>query len=77
MLKAPHQPTHLDMDAMAWTEGLIVTQDIRLSDFPAQVSRYRHGYPGQRRNCRFAPVRGKFRPQTRSSCFSCCRKRCP
>ncbi|CAI3791206.1 Protein FecR [Pseudomonas sp. MM221] len=37
---------HLDMDAMAWTEGLIVTQDMRLSDFLAQVSRYRHGYLG-------------------------------
>jgi ferric-dicitrate binding protein FerR (iron transport regulator) len=34
----------MDMDAMAWTEGLIVTQDMRLSNFLAQVSRYRHGY---------------------------------
>lgn len=36
----------VDMDAMAWTEGLIVTRDIRLSDFLTQVSRYRHGYLG-------------------------------
>lgn len=34
----------VDMDAMAWSEGLIVTRDMRLSDFLAQVSRYRHGY---------------------------------
>lgn len=32
------------MDALAWTEGLIVTRDMRLADFLAQVSRYRHGY---------------------------------
>ena len=36
----------VDMDAMAWTEGLLVTRDIRLVDFLAQVSRYRHGYLG-------------------------------
>ncbi|WP_296235064.1 FecR domain-containing protein [Pseudomonas sp. UBA4617] len=36
----------VNMDAMAWTEGLIVTRDIRLSDFLTQVSRYRHGYLG-------------------------------
>ncbi|NIF30475.1 DUF4880 domain-containing protein [Pantoea sp. Tr-811] len=36
----------LDMDAMAWSEGLIVTRDMRLTDFLAQVSRYRHGYLG-------------------------------
>ncbi len=35
---------HVDMDAMAWSEGLIVTRDMRLLDFLAQVSRYRHGY---------------------------------
>ncbi|NQD56675.1 DUF4880 domain-containing protein [Pseudomonas sp. CM25] len=37
---------HVDMDAMAWSEGLIVTRDMRLFDFLAQVSRYRHGYLG-------------------------------
>ncbi|WP_422422954.1 FecR domain-containing protein [Pseudomonas sp. GZD-222] len=33
-----------DMDASAWTEGLIVTRDMRLADFLAEVGRYRHGY---------------------------------
>ncbi|MFJ4458305.1 FecR domain-containing protein [Pseudomonas sp. NPDC089392] len=40
------QLEHVDMDAMAWSEGLIVTRDMRLFDFLAQVSRYRHGYLG-------------------------------
>lgn len=35
-----------DMDAGAWTEGLIVTRDMRLADFLAEVGRYRHGYLG-------------------------------
>ena len=39
-----HRLAHLDMDAMAWAEGLIVTQDMRLREFLRQVSRYRHGY---------------------------------
>ncbi|MBK5003052.1 DUF4880 domain-containing protein [Pseudomonas sp. S31] len=34
----------VDMDATAWSEGLIVTRDMRLGDFLTQVSRYRHGY---------------------------------
>jgi len=34
------------MDAMAWSEGLIITRDMPLLDFLAQVSRYRHGYLG-------------------------------
>ncbi|MEG0862578.1 MAG: FecR family protein [Pseudomonas sp.] len=33
-----------DMDASAWTEGLIVTRDMRLADFLSEVDRYRHGY---------------------------------
>ena len=41
-----HQLEQVDMDAMAWTEGLIVTRNMRLFDFLAQVSRYRHGYLG-------------------------------
>lgn len=41
-----HRLEQVDMDAMAWTEGLIVTRDMRLFDFLAQVSRYRHGYLG-------------------------------
>ncbi|BBH43644.1 anti-sigma factor FoxR [Pseudomonas sp. KU43P] len=34
----------VDMDAGAWTEGLIVTRNMRLADFLSQVNRYRHGY---------------------------------
>ncbi|MCO7566997.1 FecR family protein [Pseudomonas sp. S 311-6] len=34
------------MDASAWAEGLIVTRDMRLADFLAEVGRYRHGYLG-------------------------------
>ncbi|MBF8754047.1 FecR domain-containing protein [Pseudomonas guariconensis] len=34
------------MDASAWTEGLIVTRDMRLDAFLAEVARYRHGYLG-------------------------------
>ena len=41
-----HRVEQVDMDAMAWTEGLIVTRDMRLFDFLSQVSRYRHGYLG-------------------------------
>jgi transmembrane sensor len=33
----------LDMEAGAWAEGLIVTGDMRLADFLAEVSRYRSG----------------------------------
>ncbi len=41
-----HRLEQVDMDAMAWTEGLIVTRDMRLFDFLSQVNRYRHGYLG-------------------------------
>lgn len=41
-----HPMTHEDMDAGAWTEGLIVTRDMRLADFIAEVGRYRPGYLG-------------------------------
>lgn len=34
------------MDIGAWADGLIVTRDMRLSDFLAEVGRYRHGYLG-------------------------------
>jgi transmembrane sensor len=34
----------VDMEAAAWTEGLIVSRDMRLGAFLDQVSRYRHGY---------------------------------
>ncbi|MFC5697681.1 FecR domain-containing protein [Pseudomonas sp. GCM10022186] len=33
----------LDMEAGAWADGLIVTRDMRLSDFLSEVARYRHG----------------------------------
>ncbi|MGF6691302.1 transmembrane sensor [Metapseudomonas resinovorans] len=33
----------LDFEAGAWVDGLIVTRDMRLADFLAEVSRYRHG----------------------------------
>ncbi|MDZ5113610.1 FecR family protein [Pseudomonas putida] len=41
-----HRLEQVDMDAMAWTEGLIVTRNMRLFDFLSQVRRYRHGYLG-------------------------------
>jgi ferric-dicitrate binding protein FerR (iron transport regulator) len=34
----------LDMDVGAWSEGLIVTRNMRLGDFLQEVARYRHGY---------------------------------
>lgn len=34
----------LDMDAGAWTDGLIVTRNMRLEDFLNEVGRYRSGY---------------------------------
>lgn len=42
----PRQIEQLDMDASAWSEGLIVTRAMRLADFLAEVGRYRHGYLG-------------------------------
>lgn len=52
---------HMEMDAMAWTEGLIVTQDMRLSNFLAQVSRYRHGYLGCSNDIADLRLSGVFR----------------
>lgn len=34
---------HPDMDANAWSDGLIVTRDMRLADFLSEVGRYRQG----------------------------------
>ncbi|TDV59137.1 FecR domain-containing protein [Pseudomonas sp. LP_7_YM] len=34
----------LDMDPGAWADGLLVTRDMRLDDFIAEVARYRRGY---------------------------------
>ncbi|WP_370600615.1 FecR domain-containing protein [Pseudomonas nitroreducens] len=33
-----------NMDSGAWAEGLIVTRDMRLADFLAEIGRYRHGH---------------------------------
>jgi len=33
-----------NMDSAAWADGLIVTRDMRLADFLAEVSRYRRGH---------------------------------
>ncbi len=38
------QVTPSGMDAMAWTEGLIVGKNMLLRDFLTQISRYRRGY---------------------------------
>ena len=35
---------HSNMDSGAWAEGLIVTRDMRLADFLAEIGRYRHGH---------------------------------
>lgn len=35
-----------DMDASAWVDGLIVTRNMRLRDFLAEVARYRRGHLG-------------------------------
>ena len=35
-----------DMDAAAWVDGLIVTRNMRLRDFLAEVGRYRRGHLG-------------------------------
>lgn len=32
------------MDSAAWADGLIVTRDMRLADFLAEIGRYRHGH---------------------------------
>ncbi|OBY91518.1 peptide ABC transporter substrate-binding protein [Pseudomonas sp. AU11447] len=33
-----------NMDSAAWADGLIVTRDMRLADFLAEIGRYRHGH---------------------------------
>lgn len=43
--EAVRLPT-LNMDAGAWSEGLLVTRDMRLRDFLTEVGAYRHGYLG-------------------------------
>ncbi|KAF1061133.1 MAG: Protein FecR [Pseudomonas citronellolis] len=34
------------MDSAAWADGMIVTRDMRLADFLAEIGRYRHGHLG-------------------------------
>ena len=41
-----HRPAQATMDASAWAEGLIVTRDMRLDAFLAEVGRYRPGFLG-------------------------------
>ncbi|MET0612258.1 MAG: FecR family protein [Pseudomonas caspiana] len=43
--EAVQLPT-LDMDAGAWSEGLIVTRNMRLRDFLTEIGAYRHGHLG-------------------------------
>lgn len=33
-----------NMDSAVWADGLIVTRDMRLADFLAEIGRYRHGH---------------------------------
>ncbi|UMY61817.1 FecR family protein [Pseudomonas sp. LS.1a] len=59
--QGPHRLEQVDMDAMAWTDGLIVTRNMRLFDFLAQVSRYRHGYLGCSEDIADVRLSGVFR----------------
>ncbi|RCL20482.1 peptide ABC transporter substrate-binding protein [Pseudomonas sp. AFG_SD02_1510_Pfu_092] len=56
-----HQLEQVDMDPLAWSEGLIVTRDMRLPDFLAQVGRYRHGYLGCSEDIADLRLSGVFR----------------
>ncbi|MDH4553732.1 FecR family protein [Pseudomonas sp. BN417] len=51
----------LDMEAGAWAEGLIVTRDMRLADFLAEVSRYRNGRLACAESIRDLRLSGVFR----------------
>lgn len=51
----------LDMDPGAWADGLIVTRNMRLGDFLAEVSRYRHGYLGCAQDIAGLRLSGVFR----------------
>jgi ferric-dicitrate binding protein FerR (iron transport regulator) len=53
----------LDMDAGAWADGLIVTRNMRLADFLAEVGRYRHGYLGCTTDIADLRLSGVFRLQ--------------
>jgi ferric-dicitrate binding protein FerR (iron transport regulator) len=51
----------LDMEPGAWADGLIVTRNMRLGDFLAEVSRYRHGYLGCEQDIAGLRLSGVFR----------------
>lgn len=51
----------LNMDPTAWAEGLIVTRDMRLQDFLAEVGRYRRGYLGCAKDVADLRLSGVFR----------------
>jgi transmembrane sensor len=51
----------LDMDAGAWADGLIVTRNMRLADFLAEVGRYRNGYLGCAEDVADLRLSGAFR----------------
>ncbi|MCQ9427416.1 DUF4880 domain-containing protein [Pseudomonas sp. LJDD11] len=44
--KGVQRLAELDMEAGAWAQGLIVTRNMRLADFLAELGRYRRGYLG-------------------------------
>lgn len=51
----------LDMDPGAWADGLIVTRDMRLGEFLAEVGRYRRGYLGCTQDIADLRLSGVFR----------------
>lgn len=50
-----------DMDPGAWADGLIVTRNMRLGDFTAEVARYRRGYVGCEQDVAQLRLSGVFR----------------
>ncbi len=64
------------MDAVAWADGLIVTRDMRLADFLAEVARYRNGYLGCAAEVADLRLSGVYRLTTPTSCCRCSRGPC-
>jgi ferric-dicitrate binding protein FerR (iron transport regulator) len=50
-----------DMDIAAWSDGLLVTRNMRLIDFLAEVRRYRPGYLGCSMDIADLRLSGAFR----------------
>lgn len=50
-----------DMNPDAWADGLIVTRNMRLDDFVAEVARYRRGYVGCEQDVARLRLSGVFR----------------